>query len=48
MTRLRSLLYSLARLLGDVSALKHHRIWRRIKNRIVGRAAGRIIGKVLR
>ncbi len=48
MSRLRSLLYFFARLLGDVSAVQHHRVGRRIRNRIVGRATGRLIGKLLR
>lgn len=45
--KFRSFLYALARLLGDVSAVQHHRVGKRIQNRIVGRATGRLLRKVL-
>jgi hypothetical protein len=38
---MRSLLYKLARLLGDVNAVKKGRVGKRIKRRVVGRAIGR-------
>lgn len=48
MSRLRALLYVVARVLGDVSAVRNNKVSRRIKNRIVGRATGRLIGRLLR
>ncbi len=47
LSRIRSYFYKAARLLGDVSAIQHHRVGRRIRNRIVGRAFGRLLRKVL-
>jgi hypothetical protein len=38
---LRSALYRSARLLGDVRAVRHHRIVRRLKNRLLGRFLSR-------
>jgi len=38
---MRSLLYFLARLLGDISAIRKGRIGRRIARRLVGKAVGR-------
>jgi hypothetical protein len=44
----RSLLYLLARLLGDVIAVRRGRVGRRIARRMAGRAVGRAIGRLLR
>lgn len=41
LTQFRRLLYSLARLLGDVQAVRRGRIGHRLVNRMVGRAVGR-------
>jgi hypothetical protein len=38
---MRSLLYKVARFLGDVNAVKKGRVGRRIGRRVVGRVAGR-------
>lgn len=38
----RSFLYSLAALLGDVNAVRHGRVGRRIGRRIYGKATGRL------
>ncbi|MEA5444601.1 hypothetical protein VCB98_02070 [Gammaproteobacteria bacterium AB-CW1] len=46
--RTRGLLYWLARLLGDVNAVRRGRVGRRIGRRVVGRAAGRGIGRLFR
>lgn len=46
--RVRSLLYAVARFLGDVSAVIHHRIWKRIRRRVLGRLAGRAIGGLVK
>jgi len=45
---LRSLLYSLARLLGDVNAVKRGRIAKRIGYRVTGRAFFNFIRKILK
>lgn len=46
--KLRSLLYLLARLLGDVNAVRRGRIGQRIVRRVAGKAAGRALRKTLR
>lgn len=43
---LRSFLYALSRLLGDVDAVRTGRVGRRVKNRVLGRMAGRIIRRL--
>ena len=45
---IRSLLYLIARLLGDISAVKKGKVGRRIGRRVVGKVAGRGIGKISR
>jgi len=44
----RSLLYQLARLLGDVSAVQKHRVGKRIARRATGRMTGRALGRMFR
>jgi hypothetical protein len=44
----RSFLYKLARLLGDVQAVKRGRVGRRVGRRITGRATGRALRKLSR
>lgn len=39
---MRSVLYRLARLLGDLKAVSRGRIWQRLWNRSVGRILGRM------
>jgi hypothetical protein len=46
--RFRSLLYALARLLGDVQAARRGRVGERIARRGVGRALGRLLGRLFR
>jgi hypothetical protein len=46
--RTRGILYGLARLLGDVQAVRRGRIGRRIGRRLVGRVTGRGIGRLFR
>jgi len=41
----RGLLYTLAKLLGDFSAVKKGKVGRRVKNRITGRITGKLLGK---
>ena len=45
---LRSLLYLLARLLGDVSAVRRGRVGRRVGRRLAGKVTGRWLGKLFR
>ncbi|MDQ2068978.1 hypothetical protein [Natronospira bacteriovora] len=44
----RGLLYWLARLLGDVNAVKRGRVGRRIGRRAAGRLTGRGLGRLFR
>lgn len=46
--RIRSLLYWLARLLGDYNAVRRGRIGQRLVRRVAGKAAGRALRKTLR
>ena len=48
MTRFRGFLYGLARLLGDVNAVRKGRMGRRIAWRLAGKMTGRVLGKMLR
>lgn len=43
---MRGLLYTLARLLGDVNAVKKGRIGRRIARRMAGKATGRLLRRL--
>jgi hypothetical protein len=44
----RSLLYSLARFLGDYQAVKNGRVGKRIARRAAGRVTGRGLGRLFR
>ena len=46
--RTRGSLYKLARILGDVQAVKRGRVGRRVGRRVVGRFAGRGMGRLFR
>ena len=46
--KLRSVLYFLARMMGDVSAVKKGTVVKRINRRIVGKSASRGIGKLFK
>lgn len=46
--KVRSLLYRLARLLGDVNAVEKGKVPQRVERRVVGRFMGRILGKLFR
>jgi hypothetical protein len=48
MNALRSFLYWLARLLGDLSAVKRGRVARRIGRRAAGKATGRLFRKLFK
>ncbi len=44
----RGTLYKLARILGDINAVKRGTVGKRLGRRIVGRAAGRGLGRLFR
>jgi len=44
----RSLLYQLARLLGDANAVKRGKVGKRIARRTAGRMTGRALGRMFR
>jgi hypothetical protein len=48
MSSLRSSLYTLARLMGDINAVKKGRVDRRIGRRIAGRVTGKALGRLFR
>ena len=43
---MRSLLYLIAKLLGDVNAIRNGRVKQRVKRRITGRLAGKLLRKL--
>lgn len=45
---MRNLLYKLARLMGDVNAVKKGRVGRRVGRRMAGKATGRGLGKLFK
>lgn len=45
---MRSLLYFLAKLLGDVSAVRKGRVRQRVERRVSGRLTARVLGKIHR
>lgn len=47
-SKTRSLLYSLARWLGNISAAKRGRVGERVANRAIGRGANKILRKLWR
>ena len=47
-TRTRGLLYLIARLLGDISAVQKGTVGKRVARRAVGKATGRALGKLFR
>jgi len=44
----RGILYGLARLLGDISAVQKGTVGKRIGRRVAGKATGRILGKLFK
>jgi len=48
MATTRGLLYTLARLMGDVTAVKNGTVGKRVGRRIVGKITGRGIGRLFR
>ena len=47
-TDIRSLLYTLARLMGDYNAVKKGTVGKRVQRRIVGKATGRALRKLFK
>lgn len=47
-SKIRSMLYRTARILGDVQAVRRGRVGTRIGRRVVGRATGRLFGILFR
>lgn len=45
---MRNLLYKLARIMGDVNAVKKGKVTRRIGRRAAGRATGKGLGKIFK
>jgi len=43
---IRSALYLVARLLGDLNAVRRNRIPRRVGRRIAGKIVGRLLGRI--
>lgn len=48
MNRFRGFLYLLAKLLGDVQAVRRNRVGRRIGRRVAGKITGRALGRIFR
>lgn len=44
----RSLLYTTAKLLGDINAVRRRRVKKRIARRLAGKITGRILGRIFR
>lgn len=44
----RGLMYKLARILGDVQAVRRGRVGRRVGRRVAGRATGKGLGRLFR
>lgn len=44
--KIRNVLYKVARLLGDINAIRRGKIVQRIKRRIAGKIAGRALRKI--
>lgn len=45
---LRSALYAIARLMGDVNAVKKGKVGKRVARRVAGKATGRGLGKLFK
>jgi len=48
LSKVRSILYGIARLLGDVNAVQKGEVSRRIGRRMAGKATGRIFRKIFK
>jgi len=46
--KIRGWIYLIARLLGDVSAVRKGAVGKRIARRIAGKASGRILGRLIK
>lgn len=48
LSSIRSALYKVARVLGDVQAVKRNRVGQRLARRIAGKATGRLLGRLFK
>ena len=48
MSGFRSLLYALAKLMGDANAVKRWKVGRRVARRAAGKATGRVLGRMFK
>ncbi|MFP5111822.1 hypothetical protein ACSU64_05520 [Bacillaceae bacterium C204] len=46
--KIRSILYSIAKILGDTNAVKRGKVGKRIERRVVGKITGRLLGKLFK
>lgn len=46
--KIRTLLYTTARILGDIQAVRKGRVGRRIARRMAGKFTGRLLGRIFR
>lgn len=44
-SKTRSKLYKIARILGDVDAVKKGKVGKRVKNRVIGKLTGKLLKK---
>jgi len=47
-SQIRGILYGLARLLGDVSAVQKGTVGKRVARRVAGKGTGRLLGKLFK
>lgn len=45
-SKIRSLLYTTAKVLGDVDAVRKGKVGKRVKKRVLGKIAGKLLGKL--
>lgn len=48
MAGIRSLLYTIAKLMGDYNAVKKGKVGRRVGRRVAGKATGKAMGKLFK
>lgn len=46
--KIRSLLYNVAKILGDVNAVKKGKIGKRVTRRVAGKVTGKLMGKLFK
>lgn len=48
LNKVRGMLYKTARIMGDIQAVKHNKIGKRILRRMAGKATGRLLSKLFK